>query len=98
MKDKQWIDYEKKKILTNQKSIMKKIRAFLPKDLWQLWGLYLKGVGFLEIKKRLKLRRREDVTYTLIRLGEFIALFKIEVLGYDIKILTKTLKKWRGEK
>jgi len=98
MNEKPLINYERKKILTNQKSILKKMKAFLPKDLWKLWKLYLKGSGFLKIKKRLKLLRREDVAYSLIRLGEFIAFFKIEVLGYDTKILKEHLKKWRNQK
>jgi len=98
MNEKLLIDYERKKILTNQKSILKKMKAFLPKDLWKLWSLYLKGCGFLKMKKKLKLLRREDVAYSLIRLGEFIAFFKIEVLGYDIKMLKEQLKKWRKQR
>ena len=92
---KQLENYERYNILTNRKKISKKLREYLPKDLWVLWRLYLKGSGFLEIKKKLKLKRREDVTYSLIRLGEFIAFFKIEKLGWDIKMLLTKLKKWR---
>ena len=93
---KQYNDYEKYQILTNKKKILKRLKEYLPKDLWKLWRLYLAGKGFLEIKKKLHLNRREDVTYSLIRLGEFIAFFRIEVLGDDIKMLLKQIKKWRA--
>ena len=49
----------------------------------------------MEITKKLHVKRREDVTYSLIRLGQFLAFFKIEVLGYDVKILLEELNKWR---
>ena len=95
MKRKLLDDYERNQLLVNERKILKALKVYLPKDLWKLWNLYLAGKGYLEIKKKLHLKRREDVTYSLIRLGQFLAFFKIEVLGYDVKILLEELNKWR---
>lgn len=95
MKEEYLKHIEKENILTNYKGISKKLKAYLPKDMWRLWKLYLRGANFWEIKKSLKLTKRENVFLSLIRLGEYLAFFKIEVLGWDIKLLLNKLKQWR---